>query len=131
VIQHQGMVEVSVEGRTIPGPWTHKSGGQSNAESNRYYPGHMLPAVTYGGPPTRENIVLRRLDDLPQDLSDWLDSQCGAGASTVTFIKLDRRKRPWRRHPYTGTLLRYEPAEYNAESNDNAEVEFEFSADGP
>ena len=131
--QHRGMVEVSVgvgaEKRSIPGPFSFKSGGQLASEASRRFPGHMLPATTYTGPPARENIVLRRADDLPQELMDWLEGRIEEVA-TVVHIKLDRRKKPWRRHSYSCTLLRVEQAEYDAQSTEADEIEFEFAVDG-
>lgn len=130
-VQHRGMVELVLDGTPIPGPFSHKSGGQSSSEATRRYPGHMLPSVTYAGPATRENLVLRRADDLPQALMDWLEGRIGSATGTATFIRLDKSKRPWRRRAYTVTLLRVEEAEYNSDSNEDAELEFEFAVDGP
>jgi hypothetical protein len=128
--QQRAMVEVVIAGRTIPGPWSFKSGGQASAEASRRFPGHMLPAETDVGPASRENIILRRKDDLSKEDMERLEADLGAD-STVVFIRLDQRKQPWRRRAHPGKFLRVQEADYDASSTETSEMEFEFTADGP
>ena len=133
-VQSRGAVALKIDGVTVPGPWRNYSGGDVNAEDVRIQPGHMLSSRSLGGTPSIENVTIRREYRLEEihNLVAWLDSRVGSGAATVTRMFLDRDKKVYGAGvTRTGTLVAVRRPEYDAESSDVADLELEFSIDGP
>jgi hypothetical protein len=128
-------LEVMIDGRTLPGPWRSKSGGEVTAPDDKIYPGHQESAVSVGGSPSVGNITLGAVYDYAKwhELSFWLESRVGPGAATITEIMRDKNKHAFGRPVVrTASLIRMQRPEYGAEDGATvAELELEFSVDGP
>lgn len=133
--QKQGAVEITIDNVSIPGPWRALEGGRATSDDNRINPGHMLPAIALGGPPTRENITVRRAfdRDLGFDIYKWVDSRSGRGQATISrlFLTRDGLSDITQMMNYTGTLIECGFSNYDADSSDTLELELVFAIDGP
>lgn len=128
-------LEIIIDGRTLPGPWRSKTGGDITAPDDKVYPGHMQSAVSLGGVGGVENVTATALYDYAKwhELSFWLETRVGPGAATITELFLDKNKHVYGRGvTRVASLIRMKRPEYNAEDgNQPAELELEFSVDGP
>lgn len=133
-VQDRGAVEISIDGRTIPGPWRAYEGGDVEADDVRIKPGHMLPSRSLGATPEVTEITCRREYklDVIHVLAEWIEGRVGSGECTITRLFLDRNHVVFGRGvTRTATLTACRRPPYDAESNDVADLELAFSPDGP
>lgn len=133
-VQSQGAAAVSLDDRTLPGPWQAFTGGRISAPDNKVFPGHMLAAETLGGTPSVENIITRAVYKLEvwHDLSDWVGSRVGVGDGTLTRLFLGRDGKVFGRgKTRIALLIGCEISDYDATGEDATTIELEWSVKGP
>lgn len=133
-VQSQGAADVSLDGRSLPGPWQAFTGGRVSAPDNKVKPGHMQATEALGGTAEVENIVTRRLYKLEEvhALREWIESRVGVGEGNLTRLLLGRDKKVYGRGiTRVALLVGFEIADYDAESDDATTLELEWSVKGP
>jgi hypothetical protein len=103
------------------GTWENRTGGSGGSDSTKHREGGMGDLLSYGGPPTMENVVVARRYDLSRDhavIKALFDAR-GKARMTVIEQPLDEYKVAFGEPiSYTGRLNDVNQGDVNANSND-------------
>lgn len=132
MLESNSKVDVAVTGVKIPNPWTTKTGGQIEADDQKFSPGGMLPEISLGGPVSTENVTVTRLFDKGAwSLYRLLRPLVGRGVMSVTYTPFDVDGNAFSTDDQiviSGKLIRLTPPDADAGSNDPAMLELEMSS---
>lgn len=114
------------------GIWDSRSGGKKTSEQLKTKTGGM-GEVALGGSPSTDALTLSRLYEVQRDhilLGPLLLPLVGKGLCTVLQDAVDVDGNPAGKPlRWTGKLASYDPPEYDANSNDRADVTLEVTCD--
>lgn len=133
VAQKAFSASLILDGVTIPGPWDGFQGLETTAEATSFPPGHELPDISLGGPPTDSDITLSRYYDLDtvHGMYEWMRARVGSAQADIG-ISFHRNKRPVAGGPRrTGTLTGLSVTDGDASSSDPFKLNLVFRVDGP
>jgi hypothetical protein len=132
MLQSHNRVTVDVDGTNLRASCRAREGGAVGSDTVKIRPGGMAPSLAFPGPREVDTVTVRLLYRHGEQpgLYDWLRARVGR-RMVVKQQPLDPAGSPGFETPYTwqGILSNVGGLEYDADSNDPAEVELSMEPD--
>lgn len=127
--QRQFLVDVADD--DIPGYWMQKQGGNTSADSNKFFPGGDDVPVILTGLKVTDNITISRAYDAVRDgaMLRAIRDQVGSLTTSITVTETDADlKSTGVATTYSGcVLVGISEPEYESASGDAANIQLEFA----
>jgi hypothetical protein len=126
-------ITATLDGDSL-GVFDKKTGGKYSANGQTYKPGAMGPAISLGGVPTADAVVISRLYDIDRDgpLRAKLLAACGRGRLVVRQQALDiNGAAAGSPTVFSGLLSDVQMPDADSTSTNPAMVELTMTPDGP
>ena len=129
--QNKRRITITVAGRSL-GTFMTKEGGETDSEDLKIRPGAGEAEISLGSLPSHGNVTATALEtDALFAARSFLRAHVGSGRAEIVEQPLDADNNPFGgRETYVGSLKRYAPPNSDANANEAATCELEFTIDG-
>lgn len=113
--------------------WENRTGGAGGSDTTKHREGGMGPLLSFGGPPTMENVVVARRYDTVRDHSMIRALYAARGRANMTVIEqpLDEYGVAFGDPvTYTGKYIDVNPGDVNANSNNIRMIQLTQDTEG-
>lgn len=132
-LEFQSSVHVSVDGVESPIVFNERTGGKTDSEGGKSFPGGMRPQKANGGQKIVEDVTVKG-EFVPATHAqhvEWLKSRAGKGNAGVVENGLDAEGNVWGRvGAWSGKLKSVDPGDYNSSSTDPKMIEIVVECHG-